>query len=216
MTLKSLALQTLQSEYASLLQKLQRERIKSQTIEKKTSVADQEVNDLTGRNEDLAEQIKILETQLEECETKRESERSTAATERDQWTKLLSLDRQLQSKNAEEKQKLRDEKSLLSQRVAAYEGDNFSRVDQAERSASRTGATGLNSARKVDREESEFTPAATADGSSGDATNNVEHLKNEIMGLNNRIEMLRFCLEVANKDNQHLGERGTRGCEAQC
>jgi predicted nucleic acid-binding Zn-ribbon protein len=197
-TLKSLALQTLQSEYASLLQKLQRERVKSQTIEKKTSVADQEVNELSSRNEDLAEQIKGLETQLEESEKKRESERLTAATERDQWTKLLALDRQLQSKNAEEKQKLREEKSQLSQRVAAYEDENLSRFDEPKRGVSHASATRLDTDKKVDRQESDLTPAAT---------NNVESLKNEIVALNSRIDTLRFALEEAKRRSQRVGEK---------
>jgi hypothetical protein len=202
-TLKSLALQTLQSEYASLLQKLQRERVKSQTIEKKTSVADQEVNELSSRNEDLAEQIKGLETQLEESEKKRESERLTAATERDQWTKLLALDRQLQSKTAEEKQKLREEKIRLSQRVAAYEDENLSRFDQLKRGVSHKSATRLDTDKKIDRESD----AATTDGSLGDATNNVDSLKNEIVALNNRIDTLRFALEEAKRRSQRLGEK---------
>lgn len=208
-TLKSLALQTLQSEYASLLQKLQRERVKSQTIEKKTSVADQEVNELTSRNEDLTEQIKALESQLEECEKKRETERLTAASERDQWTKLLAMDRQLQSKNAEEKQKLRDEKMLLSQRVAAYEDDNISRFDQLKRSnPSRTSATRSDSDRNFN-EELNLAPAATTGGSSpANATNNdAESLRTEVAMLNNRIEILRFSLEDAKRRSLRLGQQ---------
>lgn len=208
-TLKSLALQTLQSEYASLLQKLQRERVKSQTIEKKTSVADQEVNELTSKNEDLTEQIRIMETQLEDSEKKRESERLNAASERDQWTKLLAMDRQLQSKNAEEKQKLREEKILLSQRVAAYEGENYSRFDPVKRNiTSRTSATLLDSDRKADGEESNLTPAATAGGSSpGNATNDVEGLRHKVAMLNGRIEVLRHSLEEAKRRSHQLGEK---------
>jgi hypothetical protein len=207
-TLKSLSLQTLQREYASLLQKLQRERVKIQTIEKKTSVADQEVNDLTSKNEDLTEQIKTLETQLEECEKKRESERISASTERDQWTKLLALDRQLQSKNAEEKQKLREERNMLSQRVAAYEGEDLSTSDQFKRSfTSRKNATRLDSDRNASGEESDLTLAATAGGSPGDATSDAESLKHEIAVLNNRIDVLRLSLEEAKRRSLRLGEK---------
>ena len=208
-TLKSLALQTLQSEYASLLQKLQRERVKSQTIERKTSVADQEVNDLTSKNEDLTEQIKTLEAQLEESEKKRETERITASTERDQWTKLLALDRQLQSKNAEEKQKLREERNMLFQRVAAYEVEDLPRSDQIKRSlTSRANATKLVSdPHGSGEEEADFTPAATAGGSPGDATNDADSLKHEISVLNSRIDVLRHTLEDAKRRSQRLGEK---------
>ena len=120
-SLKSLALQTLQTEYATLLQKLQRERIKSQTIEKKTTVADQEVNDLTTRNEELSEQIRALEAQLQDCERKRESEREDAAKEKQQWGRMLDMSGRLQNKHAADQQRLAREKADLLQRLSAYE-----------------------------------------------------------------------------------------------
>ena len=101
-TLKSLALQTLQSEYAALLQKFRRENVKSHTIEKKTDVTDQEINELTSKKEHLNEQVKALEAQLEESENKRESEHLIAASEREQWTQMLAFDRKLQIKRTED------------------------------------------------------------------------------------------------------------------
>jgi hypothetical protein len=122
-TLKSLSLQTLQSEYTSLLQKSQRDRLKSQTFEKKATAADQEINDLTARNEELTEQIKTLETQLEECEKKRETERSDAVREKDQWGRMLEMSGRLQAKNADDRQKLVHEKESLQQRLQIYENE---------------------------------------------------------------------------------------------
>lgn len=134
-SLKSLALQTLQTEYATLLQKLQRERIKSQTIEKKTTVADQEVNDLTTRNEELSEQIKTLEGQLQESEKKRESERAEAGKEKEQWNRMLDMSGRIQSKNAEAHQRLVKEKAELLQRLASYESGGSARADPSRRSS---------------------------------------------------------------------------------
>lgn len=122
-TLKSLSLQTLQSEYTSLLQKSQRDRLKSQTFEKKATAADQEINDLTARNEELTEQIRTLETQLEECEKKRETERSDAVREKDQWGRMLEMSGRLQAKNADDRQKLVHEKESLQQRLQIYENE---------------------------------------------------------------------------------------------
>ena len=139
-SLKSLALQTLQTEYATLLQKLQRERIKSQTIEKKTTVADQEVNDLTTRNEEMLEQIKSLEGQLQECERKREAERAEAAQEKDQWGRMLDMSGRLQHKNAEDRQRLASEKAELLQRLAAYENKDPAQLDQSAADPRRTAA----------------------------------------------------------------------------
>lgn len=124
-SLKSLALQTLQTEYATLLQKLQRERIKSQTIEKKTTVADQEVNELTTRNEELSEQIKTLEIQLQDCERKRDAEREDAAKEKAQWGRMLDMSGRLQSKSAADHQRIAREKADLLQRLATYESSGL-------------------------------------------------------------------------------------------
>jgi hypothetical protein len=122
-TLKSLSLQTLQSEYTSLLQKSQRDRVKSQTFEKKTIAADQEINDVTTKNEDLIEQVRTLETQLEECERKRETERSDAVREKDQWSRMLEMSGRLQAKSADDRQKMVHEKESLQQRLLIYENE---------------------------------------------------------------------------------------------
>ncbi|EMC94488.1 hypothetical protein BAUCODRAFT_35707 [Baudoinia panamericana UAMH 10762] len=120
-TLKSLALQTLQSEYSSLLQKLQREKVKSQTIEKKTNVSEQEVNDLTGKNEDLSEQVKSLEMQLYESDRKRDVERAETVKEKEQWGRMLDMGSRLQAKLARERQALADECLSLKRRLAILE-----------------------------------------------------------------------------------------------
>lgn len=122
-TLKSLALQTLQSEYTSLLQKFQRDRLRSQTFEKKTVAADQEINELTAKNEELADQVKSLEVQVEECERKRETERSESVRQKDQWGKMLEMSGRLQSKGAEDRQKLLQEKDDLQQRLQIHENE---------------------------------------------------------------------------------------------
>jgi parvulin-like peptidyl-prolyl isomerase len=116
-TLKSLALQTLQSEYASLLQKLQRERVKTQTIERKTNVADQEVNGLAGRNEELSERVQELELRLERLE----AERTEFADEKEQWLRMLGICHRLQANYAEERQVLVEERDALQVRTAAYD-----------------------------------------------------------------------------------------------
>lgn len=122
-TLKSLALQTLQAEYTSLLQKFQRDRLKSQTLDKKSVAAEQEVNDLTGKNEELAEQVKTLEAQIEQCEKRREAERSGSLREKEQWSRMLEMSSKLQAKNSDERQKILRERDELQQRLAALESN---------------------------------------------------------------------------------------------
>jgi hypothetical protein len=160
-TLKSLSLQTLQSEYTSLLQKSQRDRLKSQTFEKKATAADQEINDLTARNEELTEQIRILETQLEECEKKRETERSDAVREKDQWGRMLEMSGRLQAKNADDRQKLVHEKESLQQRLQIYENEAAlsakRRASQSHKASSPSGqdAGTIETSRQANEESNE-------------------------------------------------------------
>ena len=85
--------------------------------------AETELNDLTARNEELTEQVRTLETQLEECEKKRETERSDAVREKDQWGRMLEMSGRLQAKNADDRQKLVQEKESLQQRLLIYENE---------------------------------------------------------------------------------------------
>ena len=198
-TLKSLALQTLQTEYASLLQKLQRERVKSQTIEKKTSVADQEVNELTTRNEELTEQLRMLETQLEESEKKREMERAETAREKDQWGRMLEMSSRLQARNAKDRQQLVDEKTRLAQQVEQIRGGDGSDIHRG----NSTGVFG------TDRTSYGFGQESSSyDDSTGmaiaDASDDTVRLKNEVLLLNARIDVLRSCLEEVRRSNKEL------------
>lgn len=211
-TLKSLALQTLQSEYASLLQKLQRERVKSQTIEKKTSVADQEVNELTGKNEEMTEQIKILESQLDESEKKREVDRAEAAKEKEQWGRMLEMGGRLQAKVDSERQRLLEEKEYLTRRVAALEAQDSTVVPtlqvQAEESGRHPGADGSERRISQNTTSSDLVPVDAAAGSFGDfSTSEATALKREVLVLNGRIESLRFALEEARRHNQEAEQK---------
>ncbi|KAF2172190.1 hypothetical protein M409DRAFT_17430 [Zasmidium cellare ATCC 36951] len=213
-TLKSLALQTLQSEYASLLQKLQRERVKSQTIEKKTSVADQEVNELTSKNEEMTEQIKTLESQLEESEKKREVDRVEAAKEKEQWGRMLEMGGRLHAKVDSERQRLLEEKEYLTRRVAALETEDSVRPPhvktdlqvQAEGSRRHSGPDGSERPISQNAPPSDMGPVGA--GSFGDFSNSeATALKREVLVLNGRIESLRFALEEARRHNQEAEQK---------
>lgn len=204
-----MAYDTLQSEYTSLLQKLQRERIKSQTIEKKTSVADQEVNDLTNRNEELSELVKSLETQLEASERKREDDRSQAAREKDQWQQMLDLASRIQNKHAEEKQKLRGELELIAQRGAspASIGSAGARESQQDRSS----GLALVRVPSGNAENSSLQPTYTSDyhaGTNPTSSGDTLSIRRQIDALNSRIEVLTFALEETRRHNQLMNDQG--------
>ncbi|KAF2765678.1 hypothetical protein EJ03DRAFT_330760 [Teratosphaeria nubilosa] len=201
MTLKTLALQTLQGEYASLLQKLQRERLKSQTIEKKTSVADQEMSELVGKNEDLLDANKTLEARLEECEKKREAERLDAVREKEQWGRMLDMSGRLQAKQAEERQKLADERDNLRVRVAAYEEKDTLRGDRLRT----TPEPQCNDAVATFEQQGSGRQATSEPDQR--AMCDVAGLQREVGMLKSKIEVLRSSLQKMKRYNEETSSR---------
>ncbi|KAK4635056.1 hypothetical protein CLAFUR4_02176 [Fulvia fulva] len=211
-TLQSLALQTLQSEYASLLQKLQRERVKSQTIEKKTSAADQEVNDLTGKNEDLTEQVKTLEAQLEESERKREDQRQEAAREKEQWGRMLEMSGRLQNRADAEKQRLLEEKNYLTQRLARHDETGTQRPDeQPKQDFPQAERLRFDSHGSGSEQHPDMANAKKYMPSNGISNQHDQHsLEQEVVSLRTRVHALRTTLEGVRRHNEEL-EVTTRG-----
>ncbi|KAK0890153.1 hypothetical protein LTR91_025860 [Friedmanniomyces endolithicus] len=198
-TLKSLSLQTLQSEYSGLLQKLQRERVKSQTIEKKTTVSEQEVNDLTGRTEDLTEQVKNLEQQLEESEKKRDSERADTAKEKEQWSRMLDMSNRLQGKLAAERQTAVEERDALKRRAGGLVGEVKDGESSPIDASTATALTGTEASGVDQRQILHTTPQEHASG-------DVTILNRENGLLKARVDFLVAALQEAKRKNLELGE----------
>lgn len=196
----------MQTEYSSLLQKLQRERVKSQAIEKKTTVADQEVNDLTTKNEELTEQVKTLETQLDESESKRETERVEAAREKDQWGRMLEMGGRLQAKIDGDRQKLLEEKTGLLQRInrlEALQGSSSSALNSILPGQNPDQASYSDSSHRTVHVES-------TTGKNENGTDEVAGLRQEVTSLNGRINALRLALEGAKRQHSDMQEQTRR------
>jgi hypothetical protein len=202
-TLKSLSLQTLQSEYTSLLQKSQRDSLKSQTFEKKTVAADQEINELTIRNEDFVEQVRTLETQLEECEKKREMERSDAVREKDQWSRILEMSGRLQAKSADDRQKLIQDKENLQQRLLIYE-------NEAVLSAKRSTSHSHKVSPLAGRDGSNYEANRQTNEDSKEAAMQVAALQQENDIWRRRTQVLRNALEQMEQQYSSLVEKRRR------
>lgn len=117
-SVKTLALQTLQREYDSLLQKLERMRTKCATLEKKFEVSDAEINSLTDERERLEKQVETLEKQLEDTQNARDEARSTSAEQASQYMKIMEMAGRLQAQAAEDRRKWETERETLLSRVA--------------------------------------------------------------------------------------------------
>ena len=120
-SIKTLAHQTLKGEYDSLIQKLERQRTKCATLEKKFEVTDTEINSLTDEKERLQAQVGTLETQVEDFQHARENERREHSANGTQYMKILEMASRLQEQGAAEKRKWTNEKAELENRIRALE-----------------------------------------------------------------------------------------------
>ncbi|PSN63226.1 hypothetical protein BS50DRAFT_107466 [Corynespora cassiicola Philippines] len=120
-SLKTLAFQTLQREYDSLLQKLERQRTKCATLEKKFEVSDVEINSLTDDKEKLSSQIVALEHQVEELQENRDEARRQLVANGAQYMRIMEMASRLQAQGAEDKRRWEAEKAGLEHRIKILE-----------------------------------------------------------------------------------------------
>ena len=123
-SVKTLALQTLQREYDNLLQKLERMRTKCATLEKKFEVSDAEINGLTDEKERLEKQVDTLEKLLEDAQNARDEARSTSSEQASQYMKIMEMAGQLQAQASEERKTWETEKARMAAKLAESQTNN--------------------------------------------------------------------------------------------
>ncbi|KAL1645405.1 hypothetical protein SLS58_003712 [Diplodia intermedia] len=112
-SLKTLALQTLRQEYDALLAKLDRQRTKCATLEKKFEVTDVEINGLTTEKEELEARVAALEQQVEELREQRDDARRREVRTGEQYRSIVEMAARLQGVAAEERKKWVQERECL-------------------------------------------------------------------------------------------------------
>jgi DNA repair exonuclease SbcCD ATPase subunit len=120
-SIKTLAYQTLQREYDSLLQKLERQRTKCATLEKKFEVSDVEINSLTDEKEKLQVQIAGFEAQVEELQQSRDEARRQLVANGAQYMRIMEMASRLQAQGAEDRRHWEVEKGELEGRIKTLE-----------------------------------------------------------------------------------------------
>jgi len=120
-SVKTLAFQTLQREYDSLLQKLERQRTKCATLEKKFEVSDVEINSLTDEKEKLQAQVAAAEYQVEELQESRDETRRQLVANGAQYMRIMEMANRLQAQSAEDKKRWEGERAELQQRIKVLE-----------------------------------------------------------------------------------------------
>ena len=143
-SVKTLAYTTLQREYDSLIQKLERQRTKCLTLEKKFEVSDAEINALTDERNRLLVQIGELENQLEDLVKARDCARKEVVANGAQYMRIVQMAGKLQAQSALEKKKWDKEKKELEARIRQLEGRDWVEPETAV-SASEAGSVASTS-----------------------------------------------------------------------
>ena len=124
--------------------------------------------------------------QLEDCEKKREAERSDAVREKDQWGRMLEMSGRLQAKSADDRQKLVQEKNDLQQRLLIRENEAVINASKGASSPDRGAPSTSQKADITDKENKATEKQSTAHLIALERDNHV---------LQTRTNMLRSTLE---------------------
>lgn len=120
-SVKTVALISLDREYQSLLQRLDRQRLKSQTLERKFEATDAEINTLTDDKERLEKQVETLEKQLEDANTARDEARVVSTQQATQYMQMLKMESKLSEKVEAERTAWKEERMILKKRIETLE-----------------------------------------------------------------------------------------------
>jgi chromosome segregation ATPase len=186
-SVKTLAFQTLQREYDSLLQKLERQRTKCATLEKKFEVSDVEINSLTDEKEKLYATIAALETQVEEVQQSRDEARQQLVSQGAQYSQIMDMASRIQGQGAEDKKKWEAEKSDLEQRIRLLEEAMVTGAAQDTPDADNTSSPGGASRTSV-------TPSASQ-------SETINVLRAEVGRLRSRTQALETALQSMRQES---------------
>jgi chromosome segregation ATPase len=221
-SVKSLALQTLQREYDSLLQKLERQRTKCATLERKFEVTDAEINSLTNEKERLERQVEGLEKQIEEAQMARDDARKSSAEQSSQYMKMIDMAGRLQGKAAEDRRIWEQEKNQLVERIKGLEmvsrqstvvpPSAMSRADieGIEEDTPAKGQSNIASPSREDLDQDETGHPAAAhqlqlpDANFASLDGELDSLRKEVAALKSRIRALEDALNVAREEGRKV------------
>lgn len=139
-SLKSYALQTLQSEHDKLLAALSRSQSRARTLEEKQVTADIEVNTLSEERLRLIEKITELEVALDEVGKARDEYRMAGVREGRQYVEIVRMASRLEAMAVQERKRLKE-------RLAAARGSDRERKlsgekDSGEKSSADQSSSG--------------------------------------------------------------------------
>jgi predicted nucleic acid-binding Zn-ribbon protein len=208
-SVKTLAFQTLQCEYDSLLQKLERQRTKCATLEKKFEVSDVEINSLTDEKERLQTQVATLETQVEGLQQSRDEARHQLVANGAQYMRIMEMANRLQGQGAEDKKKWEAEKIGMEQRIRLLEEAMVTGAEQTPSEADNSSCASPGVFSVVHSHKS-VTPSASQ-------SETINVLRAEVGRLRSRTQTLETALQTMRTESisiqiaaQQLVESGGR------
>ncbi|TID26746.1 hypothetical protein E6O75_ATG01239 [Venturia nashicola] len=182
-----MALQTLQKEYDSLLQKFERQRVRSGALEKKFEVSDAEINSLTDEREKLTDQMQFLENHVDKLQKTRDEMRRMGTESASQYMKIVEMADRLQSRGVEDKKAWDKERQLLLSRLQASEQGRAQSVEGREDFTAKRGCLA----------DERF---AAVSG------NDPSKLQREVHRMKERITTLESSLQKAKKESHAIRE----------
>lgn len=205
-SVKTLAFQTLQREYDSLLQKLERQRTKCATLEKKFEVSDVEINSLTDEKEKLQAQVASLEGQVEELQQSRDETRRQLVANGAQYMRIMEMANRLQAQGADDKKRWEAERAELQQRIKVLEEAMVTGSERATSDADHVQSTSPSSITLG------HTPGLLNASSSSTETVNV--LRAEIHRLRCRTQNLEVALQTMRNESISIQEAARKLVES--
>lgn len=193
-SVKTLAFQTLQREYDSLLQKLERQRTKCATLEKKFEVSDVEINSLTDEKEKMQTQVAMLESQVEELQQSRDDARHQLIAQSAQYMRIIEMANRLQGQAVEDRRNCEAERGQLEQRIknleqAVVTGTKQSPLEVEGRTSTSPGVV------------SRVTLSQNPTASTTSQAETISVLRTEVGRLQSRTQILEAALQIMRQES---------------
>jgi hypothetical protein len=124
LSVKTLAHNTLHSEYQVLVQRLERQRIKCSTLERKFEVSDAEIVSLSNERERLEQIIELMTKQMKDLEKSRDEARKRSSEASAQYLRIVEMAGKLHpgvSAGLDAREADADEKEVMAKRIEELE-----------------------------------------------------------------------------------------------
>jgi hypothetical protein len=187
-SIKTLALQTLQREHDQLLAAFSRSQIRCTALDKKSQVSDHEINTLTEDKIRLQQQVDTLEGQVQDLMRSRDEVNQQSSADGAQWRQIVAMSSQLQLKGVDEARRFKLERDAWELERQSLQN----RIEELESGKEHLPATGTVSG-----------PTTPVANDSILTSGSVEVLREEIVRLRRRsVEMELMLQELAGEAEQ--------------